>query len=308
MSTPNGLRKHLEGWQAGLLALVLGGSAILLAAPRPVVPTVVPSPIIDGAALAETMARDDALARAAADTPLDVDVRALGREIRSYNESAALETEDDEFVRARERVIEAASKVGQLGEDLEKLRAYQMIRFLEEVRAWQRTGVIGEELRALSGDFVDALSRSRWCVEGTRELVLGERELRVLFKKRWNKLVGADGEPLLLTLQEERLRLGFLIKFPFVNNDAAGRSLTDPVSLQRLLTPQRMKLLDQLAELDSDYPVELARGVVLFLAAQYPRAADAFRRHLEARPDGPYTLHARNFMKAALDLGPLPLE
>jgi hypothetical protein len=307
MSTPNGLRRHLEGWQAGLLALVLAGSAILLAAPRGVEPVALPQPHVDSVALARVMAHDDELARVAAATELDVDVRALGREIRLYNDAAALATEDDDFARARQRVTEAASKVGRLGADLEKLRAYQMVRFLEELRAWQRTGVTSDELRALSGDFLEAIARSRWCIPETRELVVGERELRVLFKKRWNTMVGADGEPLLLTADEERVRVGFLVHHPFVNNDAGSRGVSDPAALERLATPQRMKLLDRLATLDPGYPVELARGIVLYRVGHYQPAADAFRRHLEARPDGPYALHARNFMKAALDQSPVPL-
>lgn len=290
-----------------MLALVLAGSAILLAAPRGVEPLALPLPRVDAPALARVMARDDELARAAAAVELDVDVRALGREIRTYNEVAAQSSDDDEFARARQRVTEAASKVGRLGTDLEKLRAYQLVRFLGELRAWQLTGVMTEELRALSGDFVDALSRSGWCVPGTRDLVVGERELRVLFKKRWNTMVGADGEPLLLTVDEERVRLGFLVNHPFVNNDAPGRGVTDPAARERLVTPQRMKLLERLAAIAPEYPADLARGIALYRVGQYQPAADAFRRHLEGRPDGPYALHARNYMKAALDLSPVPV-
>lgn len=306
MSTRNRVLRHLEGWQAGLLALLLGASAILLAAPRAAEPESWPTPRLDGAALVRTMVRDDALARDAASRELDVDVRALGREIRAYNDAAALAEEDEAFVRARERVTAAAAKVATFADDLERLRAYQLARFLEELRRWQATGEFGEELRALSGDFVEALSRNRWCWPETRELVLEERALRVLFKKRWNAIVGATGEALALTAEEERVRLAFLVEHPFINNDPLGRGVSDPAAIERIAAPQRLKTIERLAALDPDYPADLARGMTLYRTGQYQPAADAFQRHLERTPDGPYTLRARNYLKAALDQSVLP--
>jgi hypothetical protein len=306
MSTAKGLRRHLEGWQAGLVALLLGGSAILLAAPRAAEPLDWPQPAVDGDALMKVRARDDELAREATKQELDVDVRALGRELRSYNEAAALAEEGEPFALARQRVADAAAKVASDAAGLEKLRAYQLVRFLEELRAWQKSGTFTDEFRALSGDFVEALSRNRWCWPGTRELVLDERALRVLFKKRWNAIVGANGEALALTADEERVRLGFLVVHPFINNDPLGRGVTDPTAVERLVASQRLKTIERLAVLDPAYPAELARGMTLYRTGQFQPAAEAFRRHLERAPDGPHTLRARNYLKAALDQSPLP--
>jgi len=306
MSTAKGLRRHLEGWQAALLALLLGGAAIVLAAPRAAEPLDWPQPDVDGDTLTKVMSRDDDLAREATRQELDVDVRALGRELRFYNGAAALAEEGEPFALARQRVAEAAQKVASDADGLERLRAYQLVRFLEELRAWQKTGTFSDELRALSGDFVEALSRNRWCWPGTRDLLLDERALRVLFKKRWNAIVGANGEALALTADEERVRLGFLVVHPFINNDPLGRGVTDPTAVERLVAPQRMKTIEKLAELDPSYPVELARGMTLYRTGQFQPAADAFRRHLEQAPDGPHTLRARNYLKAALDQSPLP--
>ena len=304
-STAKGMRRHLRGWQAGLLIVLLAGSAIVLATPRAVEPGGFPESRIDVAAINRVMAEDDALALLAARGERDVDVRALGRELRNYNEAAALAEEDD-FAHARERVVDAAARLGQFGEQVRQLRAYQMRSFLVELRGWQATGVITEELRALSGDFIDAVVRSHWCQPASRELLLGERELRVLFKKRWNTVVGADSEELAPTLEEERVRLRFLLAYPFINNDPRGRGVTDRTSVDRLVAPQRMKTIDRLGALDPSYPTDLARAVVLYGTGQFHLAAEALRRHLDARPDGPYTLLARNYLKAALDQTVLP--
>jgi hypothetical protein len=304
-STANGIRRHLRGWQAGLVLLLVAGSGILLATPRSVEPDGFPEPRFDTVALAAVAAADDELARTAAKGELDVDVRALGRELRAYNEAAAV-ADDDEFARARERLVDAAAKAGAFGEQLRQLRAYQMLRFLEELRTWQRTGSISDELRALSGDFIDAVIRNRWCKANSRELMVGDRELRVLFKKRWNTIVGADGEPLALTADEERVRLGFLVAHPFINNDALGRSATERMAIERMVAPQRLKTIERLAALDPAYPAELARGVLFYRTGQYQPAADALRRHLEAQPDGSYALRARNYLKAALDQSVVP--
>jgi hypothetical protein len=291
-------RRHLDGWQAGALLLLIAASAIFLGVPRAVEPDWLPRPQVDSRSLAVTMRVDDELARKAAREPLDVDVRAVGREIRSYNQIAAAAADEAQFARAREQIAHAARKASSFGEQLAELRAYQLAKFLEELKGWQRTGKASDELIAVSGDFLDTVVRNRWCFGSGRELLVGERELRALFKKRWNAIVGAEGEALALTIDEERLRLGFLAAHPFVGKEAAS---LETVALERTLAPQRLRTIERLAALDADYPAQLARGVVLFRTQQFQPAADAFRLHLEARPDGPYTLRARNYLKAALD-------
>jgi len=62
----------------------------------------------------------------------------------------------------------------------------------------------------------------------------------------------------------------------------------------------RLKKLDELAAVDPSFPVHLARGVVLYQLQRYPLAVEAFRRHLERAPDGPFTLRAQNYLRAAL--------
>ncbi len=181
-----------------------------------------------------------------------------------------------------------------------KLRAYQMRRFIAELRRWQADGIESDELTALGGDLVKALRRNRWCRSGGRELVMDGRVLRVLFKKRWNELTGLRQGPFALTLDEDRLRYGFLIEHPFVRDKQASLAATPKVTAARQ-EAARLRMIEKLAKRDPAYHADLARGVVLYQLDRFAVAGEAFRRHLAARPDGPHTLRAQNYLKAALD-------
>ena len=297
-----GWQRHFDGWQAGLVLVIMVASAIVIGLPRAAVPEHTPAPAIDQAALSAVMRADDERAMRANEDQLDVDVRAVGREMRAFNEVVA-SGRRDELAEARVRLIRAVKNAVAVDEEgLAALRAYQLGRFLQELRAWQRTGTISDELIALSGDFVTSMSVHRWCTEG-RELVMGERVLRVLYKKRWTDLAGLRGPLFDLTLDEDRVRYDFLLRHPFVPT-IGGQTVSieagSPMDRSRR-GEARLKILERLSQRDPSYPAELARGVILFRMNRYAVAADAFRAHLEERPDGPYTLHARNYLKAALD-------
>ena len=288
------------------MVLLLAGSAIVLAMPRGVAPERIPPPVLDGQALATTEARDDARSLTAQQTPLDVDVRTVGREIRAYNQAAAAD-QAQELLEARRRITRTtAVALRHDAEPLLALRAYQMRRFIAELSRWQADGTETAELTALGGDWMEMLRRNRWC-RGGRELVPSPRVLRVLFKKRWNEITGLRQGPFALTLDEDRLRYGFLIEHPFVRDKQAALPANHQLGLARR-GAARLRMIDKLAQRDPTYHAELARGVVLYRMARFAAASEAFRRHLEARPDGPYTLRAQNYLKAALDqtrAGPL---
>ena len=61
-----------------------------------------------------------------------------------------------------------------------------------------------------------------------------------------------------------------------------------------------MRRIDEYARLDPEYPADFARGVAHFGAMAFANAQVAFNRHLAAHPDGPLTLRAQNFARAAL--------
>lgn len=61
-----------------------------------------------------------------------------------------------------------------------------------------------------------------------------------------------------------------------------------------------LKKLDELGSIDAAYPADLARGIVLYRLGSYPQSVEASRRHLDASPDGPFTLRAQDHLRAAL--------
>ena len=56
-------------------------------------------------------------------------------------------------------------------------------------------------------------------------------------------------------------------------------------------------------KLDHDYPAAFARGVLYYRAGAYEASADSFRAVLATRPDGPWTLRAKNHLLEALAHG-----
>jgi hypothetical protein len=287
-----------------MLVLLVAGSAIVLAAPRPVAPDSVPRPRIDNHALLAAMERDDVRAREAVQATLPLEVRAAGAAIRAYNRAAA-GGDDYALAKARRDALEAAGEALPHGtEPLLRLRAFQMLRFIEELAGWQAGGEPSSELVELGGDFVATLVRNRWCRAGTRELVLGERELRVLFKKRWNDVTGLQGQAFDLGLDEDRVRYGFLIHHPFTSLRSSALQPTERRAQAARDGAERLRLIERLAQRDPSYLADLARGVVSYQMGEHAAAAEHFRRHLAAHPDGAYTLRARNYLRAALEPPP----
>ncbi len=294
------LRRQLDGWQAGAALLLLAGSAVFLVVPRAVEPTDLPLPMVDQQSWRETAAQDDSWARAAQRDGLDFDIRMVGKEFRAYNFAAAA-GQEQEFVQARRRLMRATARALRRSEaELLKLRAYQLREFIAELRPWQRSGKVSSELIQLGGDILQMLRRNRWCRGSGRELLADERVLRVIYKKRWNDVTGATGGPFVLTRDEERIRYTFLLRYPPSKQRIARGRVDERLNTVRD-NQMRLRTIDKLAAVDPSYPAELARGVVLYWLGSYALAMGAFRRHLEAFPDGQYALRATNYLKATLD-------
>ena len=311
---PRPWTRHLEGWQPAVVAVFLAGSAALIAVPRPVDAVDVPEPVVDPKALVRVQAIDRSLAAAAARETLDADVRALGSAIRDYGRADA-EDQAEPVVEARARVVEAfGAAMRAAPEHVLRLRAWQLATFLTEVHRWEATGDESMELRALAGGFLRALRRSGWTEESTerRRVDLDNDELATLFKRRWNEVAGATGPGFELSIDEQRVFYRFLLRHPpataipfqpdesrrFAENDAEAEARA--AMARAHLEQYRLRKVDELAALDTTYQADLARGVVLYRMGRYPAAAEKFRQHLEANPDGPSTLRAQNYLRAAL--------
>ena len=309
-----GLARHLEGWQPGALAVFLALAGALVVIPREVEPVELPEPSVDMRALRAVDHLELERAHSVSSRPLDADVRALGSALRLYGRADA-DADADELAAARDQVVTTFRRAMAVGQDeVLRLRAVQLEQFVSAVRQWELTGVESEALSELAGPFLAAVRRSGWIVEahGRRRLELDEAALRVLFKKRWNDVTGAGSPPFDLSLDEQRAFLRFLLRHPVepmllpLSAKPTQRELDERRAVTREQVAQyRLKKIDELAALDATFPAKLAKGVVEYQRGRFLLAVEAFRAHLEKAPDGPYTLRANNYLRAALDAAQL---
>jgi hypothetical protein len=305
-----GLRLSWLGGVPVLVALLLG--PLLL--PRPVAPSDVPLPRVDERAV-EDAERLDRERAARARLGLPDDVRQLGQDLRDLNVYAArgaAAREPDVVRRELDRLLPLVEAT--LGiERVRELRAYQTQRFLEEVRAYARTGVVSAELEELGGTFVPRMEAAGWIVG--KRCLMDDRELRVAYHLAWLATLGVESAPALEpSLDEQRVLYAFYLRHPHPSEasrtalDAARRAARTPADCAALDAGERLaaeawrlERVDRLGRLDPEYPHAFARGVVLFRLARYEDSARAFQAWLDAHPDGPLAIRARNHLRAALD-------
>src|SRR5262249_54432819 len=109
---------------------------------------------------------------------------------------------------ARRLALEKAGVEGILD-----LRAAQEKKFVDEVRAWRKTGQETDELAAIGGAFIRRMTLAGY-VDGTK-LAFGDRELRVAYKLKWNAVARFEDVPELKpTLDEMRVFYTFEILHP----------------------------------------------------------------------------------------------
>ncbi|WP_437285248.1 hypothetical protein [Sorangium sp. So ce406] len=330
-----GWKRHLEGWEPGLVAVFIAGAAATLAVPRAVEPAELPLPLADARALTRARDADVTRAREAEQLGLDAEVRELGSAIRAFGVvDADADHTEAELLAARKRVLDAVGPaLAQGDEAVLRLRAYQMSSFVREVRRFEATGEESDELRELGGNFLGLLRRSGWLRRGeakprgeARRVAMDGNVLGVLFKKRWGAIVGVQRGPFGISLDEERALFRFLLSHP-VGAARGAQDLAAPpaeqtaahleqasepaprspapalraAEAQRAEEQYRLKKIDELAALDPSYPRHLARGISLYRLGRFAQSAEAFRSHLEQHPDGAHTLRAQNYLRAAVE-------
>jgi hypothetical protein len=255
----------------------------------------------DPTELRRAAAIDEARADAAERDLLDPDVRELGSAFRAYGLADAA-GDEQAIALSRGALAIAGMRAIALGEEgALRLRAYQLRAFLREVKRWEITGDESSELRALGGGFIAMLRRNGWCLQGEghgarRRVLLDDAAQRAAFKLRWSEVTGLTSATFRPTLDEQRafFRLLLVRPLPFAAPVTAGFT-------QGYQDQYRLKKIEELSAIDPTYPAELARGIVLHRLGRYSPAAQAFRRHLDASPDGPFTLRAQNYLRAALE-------
>ncbi len=293
------LRKHLDGWQIGVLAIVIAWGSALVIVPRSAAPEAIPLPAVAPANRTAILRRDGALAARAKSRPLELAVRKLGADLRSLGRAEAAEGTSPSYLldRARADAVEAVAKSP---DQVLELRAYQTDLFAKALYAWAATGKSSADLVELGGSIIALLPSIGWVrsERGRTRITIDELALRAVFKKRWDAIAGFEGPAFALDLDEERAKAAFAIT-------RAWRQLEDAAATGEMEagSPRTQSLVEHIEELgrvDPSYPTRFAIGVVRLKSTEYVAALDAFSRYLTTSPDGPYAVRARNYMKAAL--------
>jgi hypothetical protein len=191
-------------------------------------------------------------------------------------------------------------------DELLDLRAVQLDEFMLEVHRLAVPGGASPELGELAGNFLQSMRADGW-YDG-RSLLPGDDVLRVMFKEMWNVLVGLQQRPdMALTLDEVRLLYAFYLRYPHRSRAMrAGLGPSDagpgrePDRAERVaIEAWRIERIGRLAALDPAYPADFARGISRYRAGAFEASASCFRAWLRDHPDGPWTLRARNYLRAA---------
>ncbi|WP_437596614.1 hypothetical protein [Sorangium sp. So ce590] len=275
-----GWKRHLDGWEPGLVAIFIAGTAAILTVPRSVEPAELPLPLADAQALARTRDADIARAGEAEQLGLDAEVRELGSAIRAFGVvDADADHTEAELLAARKRVLEAVGPaLAQGDEAVLRLRAYQMRSFVREVRRFEATGEESDELRELGGNFIGLLRRNTWLRRGeagprgggeARRVAMDGAVLGVLFKKRWGAIVGLQRAPFGVALDEERALFKFLLSHPLGGRSA--QELAAPPAAEAAARPEQ-----QAGEPGSRSPAAALRAAAL-RAAEAQRAEEHYR-------------------------------
>jgi hypothetical protein len=277
-----------EGIGVALFVVGLAALAAALSAPRATEPDLLPLPVIDRAVLRRVQAKNDVLAREARAKGLTYDVRAVGDAFRRAGAATVEGKGAPENVVGE--VTHAVRLARQRGNErgLLTLLALQAELFIEATSAFETSGKPSLDLAELGGDFLAVAKQNGW-VEGHRILLDGD-ERAALFRVRWTELTGLRREAAFApTLDEYRTYYSLYLR------QAAG---ADAASTERAFGVVRA-----LEKRDPGYPGSFARGVLYYKKGFFGDAESAFRAHLAAHPDGPWTLRAKNHLLAALARG-----
>jgi len=307
---------RLRGYALGLVPVGVAVVFGVLCIPRTALPEDVPVPAADPRELARVRAADHLLAEGP--RPLPDDVRVLGTALRTYNEREAKQGIDpyvtpERMNEARVAIDQALSHLRFPDADglLLALRATQLEAFVAQVRAFEATGAVSPDLEALGGRFVERMRDVGWCAEKTCSF--DEEALRAMFKLAWNALARTERIPFELALDEERALYAFYLRHPHapeatrkrIDEARAGarteRACASLAEAERQATEKwRLDKMKRLGEFDRTYPLAYARGIALYRHHDFQAAAESFRDWLDAHPDGPWTLRARNYLRASL--------
>lgn len=299
-------RKGSSGLAFVPIAVVLLSAPLLV--PHGTEPTDLPLPHLSSTALEAAEAADTLLAR----EELPDVTRALGSEIRELFAAEGRDAGSEVIAEAQRNLRIAKESANAVGKEksLVALRAVELELFLAEVRTFEVTGVVSDEMIQLSGNFVASMRLLGW-IRGSH-VDIDRYALRVAYKVMWNRAVAVDGLPAFeIPLEEMRALYAFLLTHTSVADDTriAGLRASAETAEQcehvvreerTALAARRLQRVKNLIELDPEYPKGYALGIAYYRVGRFPQAAQSFREWIAQHPQGEYAARARNYLRASM--------
>jgi hypothetical protein len=277
-----GWARHLEGWPVGLAIVSAAALSALLVVPRQVEPDGVPPPVIDRVEQ-RSSEQQEASRRRLALAGLPLEVRSVGEALRHFGQASAAGQAAPELVQEQlRRLVQTALE--RVGDDaLLNLRALQTQLFVAAMAPSDAEP--SAELRELGGSLLALGRKNGWFAPSPT--AADRAELETLFHVYWADALELRRHPFAPTLNEWRVYYRFLLSQPV----RTGAERDQDLQL-------RLGYVAALARDDLNYPVHLARGVLLYQRGAPADAAAEFVAQLEQHPDGPWTLRVKNYLAA----------
>ena len=271
----------LSGWTLAIPSAGVAIVAALLAVPRATKPVTVPQPVIHQRALGTVLSQLERRADIVRTKPLSFAVREVGEAYRRLGRTQyeGPQPLDDAQALGWQRLIRGVrSRAGD--DSLLTLRAVQAKLLVNALDRWETTGKVPDDLVELGGDFVRLARTNHWYNADHLNMSLSERWALAML--RWTSLAGLSRvQPFVLSRELDIVQLRFF--YSHASPDGSWLRAKQGIVLRY-------------AELEPEYPVEYARGILFAEAGQMDFAAASFTRHLQLHPDGHYATRARNFL------------
>lgn len=279
-----------SGRRSQRLIWIAFGVAIIMALfviPRPETPNAVPLPPLDWRIFEQSERDRRARVARTMTQPLSVEIRGIGERVRrcgvlERDLTQAREGALEALLQERSVLRKAVGSVVRAGrsEELLALRDLQSELLLQAMQSG-----------AQEADRDELGGRLEHHVRTAGTLLLGSElrhaTLHALFARRWAQLVGLEKHPAFRpTANEQRLMQRFRVR----------RLLEQPLAN---VSGELLAVLERTREFSPDFPVDYARGIVLYRTGAFGDALHAFGRHLQAHPEGRFALRARNFRLSA---------
>lgn len=294
--------------------IALGVTSAMIVLDHPVEPLDAPQPQVDEGRLAK-IAADDRAVRAKADRePFAAEYRAVGSAFLEWNAAANAGTSPRDPLR-EQLAIELRSSLGvartkagdekALQKPLSELRAYHAEYFLEELHRWDRTDSTSKELGRLTGALLPVLQHNGW-IGPKGQILAPEPVLRARYKLHWTSIVynldDCEKSPAhlcygLTTLPLDPAELTALVSYLIAHPVVRADDVSEAGTFERAVERRRLVYVDRLAAVDrfadpsgqshpylGAYPLQLARGILLFRTGHYDQAREELGRWAATHP------------------------